>query len=90
MAQDPVTAPPASGLAPYDFAKPVLAGEITEVVAAGCYVRNTDGTTALRPFAPEMKDRFQPKAGDFWVVVPGGYQILVPKDAFNESFKPAG
>jgi hypothetical protein len=73
---------PTDGLVQYRSIKHVLAGEITEIVPAGCYVREADGSAILRIFEPKMTERYQPKVGDFWVIYEDGYQSLSPRAAF--------
>jgi hypothetical protein len=77
---------PTDDLAQYQSIKRVLAGEITEVVEYGCYVKGGDGTAVLREFAPNMTSRYQPKVGDFWVIYDDGYASLSPAKAFNEGY----
>jgi hypothetical protein len=74
---------PTTGLAEYRSVKIVKAGEITEVVPAGCYVREADGSSVLRAYEPKMTERYTPEPGDFWVVYsPDGYQSISPRAAF--------
>ena len=63
--------------------KQVLAGEITEVVPAGCYVQNTDGTAILRIYPENMTARYTPVVGDYWIVYPDGYQAISPRAVFE-------
>jgi hypothetical protein len=80
---------PTDGLQQYQSIKKVLAGEITEVVTAGCYVREADGTGVLREFPAQMTARYQPVVGDFWVVYPDdGYQSISPRKAFGQGYVP--
>lgn len=74
---------PTENLQEWQSFKRVLAGQITEVVEAGCYVQNTDRTTTLRLFEPGMTTRYQPTVGDFWVVYPpDNYQSISPHAQF--------
>ena len=73
---------PTTGLAEYQSIKRVLAGEITEVVEAGCYVREADGTGILRIYPENMTARYTPVVGDFWVIYEDGYQSISPRAAF--------
>lgn len=77
---------PIDGLAQYQSIKRVLAGEITEIVELGCYVREADGTAVLREFVPNMTARYTPKVGDYWVVYDDGYQSLSPAKTFTEGY----
>lgn len=79
---------PTTGLAPYQSVKKVLAGEIAEVVEAGCYVLDANGDSVLRRFQPGMTARYTPVAGDWWIVYPDGYQSISPKAAFEEGYMP--
>jgi hypothetical protein len=81
---------PSDGLALYQSVKRVLAGEITEVVPAGCYVREANGDTVLRIYALNMTARYMPKVGDFWIVYPGsdGYEAISPRAAFLDGYMP--
>lgn len=85
---EPISAPPASvniptnGLAEYQSIKRVRAGEIKEVVPAGCYVEEANGDSVLRPFEPKMTERYQPQVGDFWIVYDDGYQSISPRAPF--------
>jgi hypothetical protein len=80
---------PTDGLTQYQSIKRVLAGEITEVVAAGCYVKQASGDTILRIYEPNMATRYSPSVGDFWVVYPeDGYQSLSPRKAFLAGYIP--
>lgn len=84
-----MTGQPTGGLAPYQSVKRVLAGEITEVVPAGCYVREANGDAILRTYEPNMTARYTPVVGDFWVVYPGdGYQSISPRAAFEDGYMP--
>jgi hypothetical protein len=64
--------------------KVVSAGEITEVVPAGCYVKTArDGETVLLTYPDEkMTARYGPQIGDFWVIYPDGYQAISPREPF--------
>lgn len=78
---------PTDGLQQYQSFKRVLAGQITEVVEAGCYVKEADGKTAvLRIFPPKMTERYRPVPGDYWVVYDDGYQAISPKSAFEGGY----
>lgn len=78
-----------TGLQQYQSIKRVLAGEITEVVPAGCYVREADGTGVLRLYPENMTARYTPVVGDFWVVYPGdGYSSISPRKAFLDGYIP--
>ena len=81
---------PTNGLAAFRSVKHVLAGEIMEIVPAGCYVQEADGETQiLRIYLPDMTARYQPKVGDFWVVYqPDGYQSISPREAFLSGYVP--
>lgn len=75
-------AEPTEGMARWQSNKIVLAGQIEEVVPAGCYVKNADGSATLRLFEPNMTARMTPSIGDYWVIYEDGYQALSPKAAF--------
>ena len=78
---------PTNKLAIYQSVKKVLAGRITEVVPAGCYVQNEDGETSVLRIMPEgMTARYQPVVGDFWVVYEDGYQSISPRVAFEGGY----
>lgn len=79
---------PTDGLASYQSTKIVKAGEITEVVAAGCYVKEANGDGVLRIFEDGMTARYTPVVGDFWIVYPDGYESLSPRKAFVEGYDP--
>lgn len=80
---------PTDGLKQFQSIKRVLAGEITEVVPAGCYVKEADGSTKiLRIYPPNMTSRYQPVVGDFWVVYDDGYQSISPREAFLSGYVP--
>lgn len=77
---------PTDGLASYQSTKIVKAGEITEVVPLGCYVKEANGDGLLRRFPDGMTARYTPVVGDFWIVYPDGYQSLSPRKAFVEGY----
>ena len=79
---------PTTGLQQYQSIKRVLAGEITEVVEAGAYVREADGTSVLRVFPENFTARYQPQVGDFWVVYDDGYQSVSPRAPFLAGYVP--
>ena len=80
---------PTSGLSRFQSIKQVSAGEITEIVDAGAYVREANGTSVLRIYPPNFTARYQPKVGDFWVVYDGdGYQSVSPREAFLSGYVP--
>jgi hypothetical protein len=81
---------PTAGLAEYRSIKHVRAGEITEVVPAGCYVTEADGSGVLRTFPPKMTERYQPVVGDFWIVYDDGYQSISPRAPFVAGYLPIG
>lgn len=82
-----VSLEPTDGMAQYQSVKRVLAGEITEVVTAGCYVKEADGVTAiLRIYPANMTARYTPVVGDYWVVYDDGYQSISPKAAFEGGY----
>ena len=90
MKATPMTEP-TDGLAQYQSIKRVLAGKITEVVDAGCYVQNADGSTSvLRLYAPNMTARYTPVVGDWWMVYEDGYQSLSPAKMFEEGYVLSG
>lgn len=81
--------PPTAALQQFQSMKVVRAGEIVEVVAAGCYVRGADGSHVFRQYLPNMTARFTPSVGDFWVVYEGdGYESLSPREAFVTGYQP--
>jgi len=81
--------PPVAGLEQFQSVKVVRAGEITEVVKHGCYVRDADGSAVFRGYHRNMTARFTPVAGDFWVVYEGdGYESLSPREAFTTGYVP--
>lgn len=74
---------PTDGMQQFHSIKRVLAGEIMEVVPAGCYVKEADGQTQiLRIYPPNMTSRHIPAVGDFWVIYDDGYQSVSPRRAF--------
>ena len=86
---DVVVTEPTSGLARFQSIKQVFAGEITEIVDAGAYVCEANGTSVLRIYPPNFTVRYQPKVGDFWVVYDGdGYQSVSPREAFLAGYVP--
>lgn len=83
VVEKPRDLPPVADLQEWQSYKRVLAGQITEIVAAGCYVRNKDGSAMLRLFDPDMTARYKPAVGDFWVVYPPDhYQSISPHAQF--------
>lgn len=74
------------GMTAFQCVKNVLAGEITEVVSAGCYVRRHDGSSVLRLYEPKMTERYTPVVGDFWVIYSDGYQSISPRKPFIEGY----
>jgi hypothetical protein len=81
---------PTDGLATYQSIKIVKAGEITEVLVAGCYVKEANGDGILRMFEDGMTVRYTPVVGDFWVVYDDGYQSISPKAAFKTGYVLTG
>jgi hypothetical protein len=79
---------PVEGLKHYRPNRVVRAGEITEVVAAGCYVKDAHGNAALRLFDPGMTSCYQPKPGDFWIVYEDSYQAISPRHSFEAGYVP--
>ncbi len=79
---------PVDGLAEWLSTKVVRAGEITDVVKGGCFVREAIGTSHFRAFEPDMTARYMPKIGDFWIVYPGSdnYQSISPREAFINGY----
>ena len=73
-------------LADFQSIKRVKAGEITEVVPAGCYVRMQDGTTTLLTYPEGMTARYMPVPGDFWLLYSDGYQSISPRMPFIEGY----
>jgi len=71
------------GLATWQSIKVVRAGEITEVVPSGCFVRTADDNGVLLHYPDDkMISRYQPQVGDFWVIYPDGYQAISPREPF--------
>lgn len=79
---------PFPGLADYKSIKRVTAGEITEVVPAGCYVTTATGDGVLLMFPENMTARYQPQVGDFWVIYDDGYQSISPRAPFLAGYVP--
>ena len=77
---------PTDGMQQYQSIKRVLAGEIIEVVPAGAYVKDADGTSVLRIFPDGMTARYMPVAGDFWVIYDDGYQSISPRAPFAAGY----
>ncbi len=80
---------PTQGLRRFHLRQPLFAGEITEVVAAGCYVEGSDGEAVLRLFTPEMFLSGEAEAvrvNDFWVVFFDGQQNIGPAETFIRQF----
>lgn len=77
---------PTGDMQMYRSRKLVRAGRITEVVEAGCYVENADGSTTLRLYDEGMTVRYKPVVGDYWIVYDGNYQSLSPKAAFEPGY----
>lgn len=77
---------PTDQMARYQSSKRVLAGKITEVVKAGCYVENAGGDTILRIYPENMTARYTPVVGDYWMVYDDGYQSISPKAAFDAGY----
>ena len=75
-------------MARYQSVKRVLAGEITEVHPAGCYVRDADGLAVFRTYAKDMTARYTPVVGDWWLVYPDGYVSISPREAFLDGYLP--
>jgi len=77
------------GMQQFQSIKRVLAGEITEVVPAGCYVREANGEeTVFRPYQDGMTARYTPVVGDFWVVYDGRYASVSPRRVFLDGYIP--
>ena len=83
-----MTGEPTVGLGRYQSVKRVLAGEITEVVSTGCYVRDHDGSAVLRIYPEGMTARYTPTEGDWWICYPDGYQAISPRQAFLDGYLP--
>jgi nucleoside-diphosphate kinase len=82
---------PFPGLARWQSHKIVSAGEITEIVPAGCYVKTETGGGVLLmyPSGPSLPDRFASiNVGDYWVIYEDNYQSISPKKAFEKGYKP--
>lgn len=80
---------PYPNLAPFQSIKQVTAGEITEIVAAGCYVKTASGDSVLMIYQDGMTTRYEPKVGDFWVIYdPDGYASISPRDKFIAGYQP--
>lgn len=78
---------PTAELAQFRSIKRVKAGEITEVLRFGCYVRNADGSVLMRSYPPNMTARYTPVVGDYWVIYDDdGYQSISPKAAFEAGY----
>ena len=76
---------PPGNLRRYHLAQPVMAGQITETVPGGCYVREADGRAVLRHFlsaSTPARPRL-PKAGDYWLVLGNGSEALVERSLFE-------
>lgn len=74
------------GLALYQSVKKVNAGEITEIVPAGCYVRTSGEDAVLLTYPENMTARYEPKVGDFWVIYEDGYQAISPREPFLSGY----
>lgn len=73
---------PIDDLATFKSSKVVRAGEIIEVVPAGCYVQSADpANSVLRIFEENMTTRYQPQVGD-----PDGYQSISPRQPFLDGY----
>ncbi len=81
-------AAPGDGLAEYQSVKRVHAGEITEVLDSGCYVREANGEAVLRFYDPGMTIRYTPVVGDFWLIYSDGYQSISPRAVFEDGYYP--
>ena len=79
---------PTDGLTQFRSIKRVLAGEITDVAPAGCYVREANGDAILRLYPPKMTERYTPVVGDFWVIYDDGYQSISPRAPFLAGYVP--
>lgn len=77
---------PTDDLQQYQSIKRVLAGEITEVVMDGCYVKGIGGSATLRIYPQNMIARYTPVVGDYWVVYADGYQAISPRAAFEGGY----
>jgi hypothetical protein len=87
---EPPAGSPVMNLAPFQCIKRVTAGEIIEVVAAGCFVKMRDGDAVLLMFEDGMTSRYMPVVGDFWVRYEDGYQAISPRAAFLKGYVPVG
>ena len=78
------------GLAKWQSIKVVSAGEITEVVTVGCYVKTAvEGDAILLPYPDDtMIARYKPRVGDFWVIYEDGYQAISPREPFINGYVP--
>ena len=79
---------PVFNVATFQSVKKVMAGEIAEVVPAGCYVKMLDGSQTLMIFQDGMTARYVPVPGDFWVQYEDGYQSISPRSAFLAGYVP--
>lgn len=76
------------GLAKFQSIKVVSAGEITEVVEAGCYVRAANGEAVLLIYQDGMTARYTPKVGDFWIIYdPDNYASISPRETFLAGYR---
>lgn len=79
---------PVVDLDTYQSIKKVRAGEITEVVEAGCYVKMRDGGSVLLMYQEGMTARYTPVVGDFWVVYePDNYSSISPRQQFIDGYR---
>lgn len=74
------------GLTKWKSHKIVEAGEITEVVEGGCYVKNAEGTPVFLGYVAGMTARYTPVVGDFWVLYRDGYQAISPGKEFRDGY----
>lgn len=79
---------PTAGMEFYQSNRRVLAGEIVEVVKAGCYVLLDDGSAVLRLYVENMTARYTPVSGDYWIVYGDGYEAICPKEPFLDGYTP--
>lgn len=79
---------PNDGLTQFQSIKTVLAGEIALVRPDGCMVRDADGTEVFRRAPDGMYDRYEPSAGDFWLIYEDGYQSISPRESFMAGYLP--
>lgn len=77
---------PTDGLSKYSSIKTVLAAEIIQPVEGGCLVRKPDGEVVKFAYQFGMTARYEPQAGDFWVIYPDGYESLSPRQAFLDGY----